>query len=102
MNKWADEYRANATVRYGNADLEVDYEITKVNENVFEGKGVLKAEYQNGAICHYPVTVVIKAFTSGLYIKGLLPESVPSSIQGYCAGVHNIEVSHPKPYILVR
>jgi len=106
LSQWADEYKAAATVEYsdgagGSGYVDVDYQFAKTHDNVFEGTGFVRALYQNGVVCSYPVSIVVKAFTSGLYIKGSLPESLPATNSGACGRVRNIDVVHEQPYTLV-
>lgn len=105
LSQWTDEYKATATVEYSDGGsnsgyVDVDYQFAKTHDNVFEGTGFVRAMYQNGVVCSYPVSIVVKAFTSGLYIKGSLPESLPPTNSGTCGRVRNIDVVHDAPYTL--
>src|SRR5690606_23828680 len=101
ITTWANERVARGRLMYGHRawGFEVDLVQNAEVPNEFSGEGYIEVFYGH-QVCHYDIRLSIYAFEDGLYVKSLMPETIPSSAPlGSCYAAGPVGTfRHPHPY----
>jgi hypothetical protein len=100
LNSWADEYNMTGTLYYGNYGVDFTINLTNNSGNTFEGRGEMQAVYGNKKICYYPVSMTIKAYERGLFVRYVAPAQLAETIYNdFCPAQPLQQFTEPSPYV---